>query len=544
MDKIKDEKIRFSGGIGYNHNLYLATGTDDRFNPFSNVVTGNVTASGYGFTVPVSFAYTNQQFSHQLQPFNIIGLSPSYKNLTVHAGYRNLTFSPYTLSGHNFLGGGVEWNRNKFFISAMGGRLMRASEGIEERGILPVYDRYGGGIKAGLRDGGDEISFITFYARDMPESIFSPSVFSGVRPMENQVYSIILKKSIAEDVAVHFEGAASAITHDTREVSPMAASGIGSLYFMPVTDNTEFYRAFNTGITFGINNGSFGVNFERVEPDFRTLGAYFFNSDFQNITGNFSKTLFKNKMSLSLTGGFQRDDLYNENMSRMNRFVGSANVSMNFSERFSASGSFSNFNSFTNVRPVDEVFLQTTEFDRLDTMNFVQLSQNMNLNMNYKVIENSRLIHNMHGGVNHNQISNTMGLTRIANGMTAAFGGYNISWKESGLSVGANLNANRNTYEAGNAYFAGGGLNLGAAFFKKKLRANWVTNLSNNYEGRNLTANLVSIINSYSLKVGKFQSLALNMRYTGRRAVADAQHTFYNTSFHEFMGTVGYNLSF
>lgn len=70
----------------------------DRYLPFNYVITGAPVLSLYGMQIPVSFVIGRQQSSFT-QPFNQFELSPSYKWVTVHAGYRNLTFSPYTLTG-------------------------------------------------------------------------------------------------------------------------------------------------------------------------------------------------------------------------------------------------------------------------------------------------------------------------------------------------------------------------------------------------------------------------------------------------------------
>ena len=59
-----------------------------------------------------------------------------------------MSFSPYTLSGHEFLGGGVELTPDKipFKFSAMYGRLQKATEPDTLSGD-PSYKRMGGGFK-------------------------------------------------------------------------------------------------------------------------------------------------------------------------------------------------------------------------------------------------------------------------------------------------------------------------------------------------------------------------------------------------------------
>ena len=78
-----------------------------RRRPASFVLSGNPTLSIYGVAILLSFVVSEQQRSVR-QPFNQFGLSPTYKWLTVHAGYRNLTWSSFTLAGHTILGAGFE----------------------------------------------------------------------------------------------------------------------------------------------------------------------------------------------------------------------------------------------------------------------------------------------------------------------------------------------------------------------------------------------------------------------------------------------------
>jgi hypothetical protein len=80
--------------------------------------------------LPFSFAYTNNQATANLpQPFNRFSLSPSYRWVTTHIGYGNMSFSPYTLSGHEFFGGGIELAPdNGFRFAALYGRFRKAVE--------------------------------------------------------------------------------------------------------------------------------------------------------------------------------------------------------------------------------------------------------------------------------------------------------------------------------------------------------------------------------------------------------------------------------
>ncbi|MDP4256024.1 MAG: hypothetical protein Q8938_18595, partial [Bacteroidota bacterium] len=86
--------------------FYGASGIPDRRTPFSYLFAGNLTADLYGVSIPMNFSISEQDRSFS-QPFNQFGISPHYKWITLHLGYRNISFSPYTLAGYTLLGAGV-----------------------------------------------------------------------------------------------------------------------------------------------------------------------------------------------------------------------------------------------------------------------------------------------------------------------------------------------------------------------------------------------------------------------------------------------------
>lgn len=538
--------VKLSGGVSLNQNLYLSNGVDGRFNPYSYVLSGNLNINAFGVAIPLSFTYSNQELRTSYpQPFNIVGLSPSYKNLTLHAGYRNLTYSQYTLSGHSFFGGGADYKKGKWSFSGMGGRFAKAIEYDSTENVLPVYKRWGYGAKVGYSNNGDEIALIGFYGYDDPNSLNAVPENLGVKPMENQVYSISIRKKLSKQVSLKIEGARSALVKDRRSPLSTAEKTLAnSIYFVSNSENVVFHNAFKAGIDWAIGKTKLGANFERVDPEYRTLGAYYFNSDFQNVTVNAARPFIKDKLQLSGKFGFQRDDLDNEKLSRMNRVVFNANGTMKFSKKLSVNGAFSNFNSFVNVKPIDQAFVQNSEFDQLDTFNFVQVNQTVSGGMNYMPLENDNVIHNINVNGNYSRSSNENGGLVVANSMVSGTVAYSLNMKQSGLSVGLNLNGNQNSYELGESVFAGFGLNTGIPAFQKKLRISAGGRVSNNYENGELTALLYSLTNSYSLKLGKHQSVNLSLRYSGRKMRSVSTLSYFSDTFNEFMGTLNYSYNF
>src|SRR5689334_20763279 len=127
VEKMIDAKpVVVSGSFDATAIFYQANGITDRYLPFNYVISGTPVISFYGWQIPFSIIIGKQQSSFT-QPFNQFGMSPSYKWITIHAGYRNLNFSPFTLAGYTFLGGGVELTPGKFRFAAMYGQFNKAT---------------------------------------------------------------------------------------------------------------------------------------------------------------------------------------------------------------------------------------------------------------------------------------------------------------------------------------------------------------------------------------------------------------------------------
>ena len=118
---VSTQAVKVSGGLNAYAGLYQASGIDARnqTTPFGLSGSVNVSLPG-GVSLPFSMVLGNQGASFR-QPFNQFGVSPTYKWAMVHAGYRNVQFSPFTLAGHTFLGGGFEINPGKLRLGAVYG---------------------------------------------------------------------------------------------------------------------------------------------------------------------------------------------------------------------------------------------------------------------------------------------------------------------------------------------------------------------------------------------------------------------------------------
>lgn len=547
LDQIgKKDGIKLTGGVGATGNTYYTDKEMAFSNPYSYVISGNLNLSLYGFSIPMYFSYSDSHLSHSGQPLNIIGLSPSYKSLTLHLGYRSMTFSPLTLAGHRFFGIGVEWSYKGFSVAAMGGRLLEAVPyDSTSFYAIPTYARWGEGIKLEYSKSGNSVKGIMFYAKDDVTSVDGFPAQLNITPQENLVYSLGVSRRVNDVITVRAEGAMSAWTRDITETNLEPNDDPKqNVFFIDNNSSTKYYEAFEAGIDFKFEKFSTGLSYKRIEPEYHTLGAYNISNDFENISISASTAFFEKKLSVSGSLGLQHDDLENKKMTSMRRVVGSTNISYRPIERLSLTTSYSGYNSYTEVKPVEEQYVQNTVYDQLDTMNFIQITQTFSGGANYTLLDNDVYTHSVNANSTYQTAGSEQGSTRFGNTMTSGSAGYSISWKELGLSLGANLNGSVSEYDQGESLFAGMGINASMPFFEKKVRVSLGSNMSNNYQQGDLKAVMYAVTNSYAYRFFKNHSLSLNLRYAGRQQLQESELGTYNKSMNEFMGSIGYRYTF
>lgn len=69
---------------------------------------------------------SSRQRSINRPNLKIVGLSPSYKWITLHGGYRSYNLHPYLTSGTTVLGGGIELRPGRFYLLSYVGKLANA----------------------------------------------------------------------------------------------------------------------------------------------------------------------------------------------------------------------------------------------------------------------------------------------------------------------------------------------------------------------------------------------------------------------------------
>ena len=466
----KGNPLKLSGGLSFN--TVLDTGNDGSGrDPFAYYLNGNINLNILGqVNLPFSFSLTSSNSSYQSPSLpNRLSVHPSYKWVTAHIGDVAMAFSPYTLNGHQFTGAGVELTPDGWEFALMYGRLLKAVE-YTQPAFPPNYERWGYGLKAGRKSDKYEISINMMGAKDRLSSLPEIPDSLGVTPMQNLAtgFSFLVKPFSFMEISGEY--ALSLLSTDMR--APRADENGILKVWSPANMSTAHYNAFRAQIAYVGQNNRFGIGYERIDPDYQTLGAYFFTNDLENITLNGSQSLWQNKMNVGISIGFERDDLAKTKASASSRVVGSANITYSPVERLTINASYSNFQTYTNVRSNFELINQENPLDRLDTLNFVQLSQTVNANVNIVTKQNESQTQNLNFNFSFQEAANKQGGIFHLGSVTAmlnASTGYTFSFMQSGLSINTSVNMNQSNARNANTITWGPALGASIPVFKKKV---------------------------------------------------------------------------
>ena len=347
LQQIKSQKpFTIDGSLSTTANFYSISGKESSRDPFSYVLSGSINVSVYSLQLPFSFVYSNSNFSYA-QPFNRFGISPEYKWIRLHLGYRSMSFSPLTMAGHSFLGAGVELNPGLFRFGAVYGRFNQKTIPNTNNPLdtLQTPTRKGYSVKIGVGNSKNFADLIFLQIADDTLS-FDKSQYGSKTPQANSVLGTHTKFTFFKKVTWETEGAVSLLTKNlyTNEPFNLNNNLLKNLVNnLKVNSTSEYSTALTSSLTYTERSYSVGLQYRRIDPNYQSFGAYYFNTDIENITVNMRAGFFKNKLSVNGNIGVQNDNLRNNKAAKSSRLISMANVSFNSGKVFSISGSFSNY---------------------------------------------------------------------------------------------------------------------------------------------------------------------------------------------------------
>lgn len=357
--------VEFGSSIRISATAYQMTGQESRQEPFSFFVHGTPSLTVKGFEIPVHFILSNHHQTIQ-QPFNRFGIAPKYKWAKVYLGYNTMALSKYTFSNRQFLGGGVELLPGKFRIAGLFGRLQAAvredSAGMQEANTfllnqpIPRFERRAIGAKVGYGTTESYVDIVGMRAYDVLDNRqFSDT--SALRPQENTALGIQSQLKLFKKVTLKMDVASSVFTRDTTSEEHELDEGvkwIGNI----VQPKTSTQVLFAGEIGLGYKNPTWGIqlNYKRIDPDFKSMGIYYLQSDIAQWTIAPQFTLLNKTLRVRGSIGIQKNNLYNTRLATSNRGIQSYNAQWNQSKTFQLGAFFTNFGltQTPGLRPISD----------------------------------------------------------------------------------------------------------------------------------------------------------------------------------------------
>jgi hypothetical protein len=492
----KDNLLKINGGVSANTVFY--SGDNTALEPFTWILSGNLNLTFFSqFNLPFSFNLNNLggNYIYPTMP-NRLSLNPSYRWISGHIGDVSMAFSPYTLNGHQFTGAGADLTPESLpvKISIMYGRLLKATEyKPEERLNVPAYKRMGYGAKALYDRNSLSLGMTFFSAQDDQNSLTIIPDSLNILPQKNIAMSWEAGIRIIKNLTLSAEYGISLLTRDIRASSNLSPE------VTAVTDApSSTYHALRASLNYQLGKNTFGFGYERVDPDYQSLGAYYFTNDLENFTLNYARPFFKDKLVLTANAGLQHDNLNNNKSKNTQQLVGAINLNFNLSEQFNASASYSNFQTYTNIKSQFDYINEITDYDNLDTLDFTQLSQNASLSANWTFNKDESKKHSLSFNLNYQEavdkrgeIINTGAASKYYNFAT----NYGLFFIPNNLQMNISINVTYNTVGFDNMLTYGPNMGASTKLFDKKL----TTGLSGAY--------------NVSVNVGEWQNSIFNFRW-------------------------------
>lgn len=465
----KEKPVRVSGSFNANANYLQSNSyvTD----PLGYHASLQLNFSFYNlFTIPLNFSYGSYGSGFNTISINRFGISPAYKSLRVHGGYRSFALSPYLMNGVTILGGGIEWSPKKFhllvFHGNMADRYNLGGEFIQFKDEkIEFYKRRTSGIKIGIGKPSNRFSVMMFHAEDNPQSGTMDTLLKyNIKPKENVVFGSDLNFQFFKIISLQANAAASVLTNDVNgkpiDANEEEAKWIDRASILTAINTTSRYAfAYDAQLSIRIKTIQLGLKYQHVDPYYSSLGLAFLQSNYDNYLATLHGSLFRNKLIVFSNFGLQYTNVNGFTGLPQKRLVQTTNVNWNISKSLTYTLNYTNMNQNTNVS-VEEVN---------DSLQLTTNAQGWNTGLMFRLGKIDLKPHQFNISYSHNTFD-VIHYDETTSGNTTRNGlfGYRYNLKDK-WSLGTSLNYNDFTLpdrKAGTRY----GLILNySKFFNQKL---------------------------------------------------------------------------
>lgn len=337
----KSDPLIISGAIGTQNTYYHSSAGNGYMSPLSNTVYANLNISVYGFTMPFSVYFSNDNLDFNYPQFSF-NISPSYKNFTAHFGQSTIPFNPYILN-MSFNGVGLEYKGSKFRSSAFYGVLRKAINDNPEdpNPRTPQYKRIGWGFSAGYGRGGNSIDIYLLRAYDSAGSL-DDYWRQYYRPQENLVVGLRGQFSIRNWMSFTANFATSAFTADkeSEKVTSGSATRFDKVFDARYTTTLRYAGDASLNLSFPFLRAS--VFYKIIQPDYVSLGTYYTSNNYHSLGVNLGTTLF-NRLSLAASFSGQADNLAKQQLYTTEGYVYNASANLRVNDNINVAAMYNGY---------------------------------------------------------------------------------------------------------------------------------------------------------------------------------------------------------
>jgi hypothetical protein len=325
-----------------------------------------------------------------------------------------------------------------------------------------------------------------------------------------------------------FEGLREAIEED------YPLNGLLTAFYQPRL-STQVLLAGDATLSYRMRFFNIALKYTRVEPDYQTMGAYYFMTDIENFTVAPSFTLLKRKVRVNGSFGLQRNNLLDTKSDITLRRIGSVTVSVSPTAKVGFTVNYNNF-QFERQR-----YLPVRNTLDMDTFRLDQVSQSMGVTTYWRLGE-KKIRHNFNFRANYQTYTNESNVEtgNVSNDSESFNTGITYRYANSISQYGLNAGIQYNRFERETSETSRFGFNLGGnkKLIEDKLNLQsslaYYRNTNNGGKG-----NTIALRGSVNYQVVKKHNLFLNLSWIKR--TLDNKTSFSGS---DFLGNLGYNMSF
>jgi hypothetical protein len=491
----------------------------DQYDPFGVSTTAGLTFNLYDVvSIPFTATWTNNQFQMNRREFRLFGLSPSYRWITLHGGYRSYNISPYLLTGRYILGGGVDITPGKFRFSAFYGNMVSELNYLfaaadPAAAELELYKRRTVGGKIGFGSMANFFELHVIRAIDQTDTGNQPLLDSlFIRPMANLGVGVNTGIQIARFWRLGAHIAGSAMNYDLNEneiilgETGTMTDNVNINKLMPVNESVRLAFAYDAFTEFTIKRTLLRFKYQHVDTDYAALGVQFLQTDVRNYLIDINTSFLDSRLSLFSSLGLQytnSQDIFAGSEERM-IFSGSASYTPNSNWNFN--GNYSNFNSTGNISVIEFV----------DSLRLINTSENYSLSVGHN-FGSQEITNNIgiNGSINRFSLIQGLRTTSESESGSLSFN-YSRNYRTSGWTLGGNLQyQNSGGMQMNDISRYGFGLTTRKRF-GKQFSLGLTPSFNLNYTNGESDGNVINLRSSASYNVDKHHTFSMSFSYVKR----------------------------